>query len=257
MAEIHFGPYRLDVLAGELYKGRVKIPVQRHPLTLLLLLTERPGEVISREEIRTRLWPNGTVVDFEHSVNSAVKKIRAALADTTEKPRYIETIPRKGYRFLQPVQRVGERLQSQERVPASLHGQHWSHYKILDLIAEGGMSLVYAAIDVHLDRKVALKILPQVTANRSTLDRFQSEARTISALDHPNICTIYEFGEQLGRPFMAMQLLEGQTLKEHLANSGVADNLLIAKVAFEVADALDVVHRAGFIHADIKPANIF
>lgn len=258
IAEIHFGPYRLDILAGELYKGRMKIPVQRHPLTLLQLLTDRPGEIISREEIRARLWPNGTVVDFEHSVNSAVKKIRAALADTTEKPRYIETIPRKGYRFLQPVQRVGEAYQGPEPILASsLRGQHWSHYRILDLIAEGGMSLVYAAVDVHLDRKVALKILPQGTASRSTLNRFQSEARTISALDHPNICTIYEFGEHLRRPFMAMQLLEGQTLKEHIANAGVADNRLFAKVAFEIADALDVVHRAGFIHGDIKPANIF
>ena len=104
--QIQFGPFRLDPRTGELFKSGRRIRVQQHPLTLLQLLLDHPGEVVTRDEIRDRLWPNGVVVDFEHSINSAVNKLRAALADTAENPTYVETVARKGYRFLPPIERV-------------------------------------------------------------------------------------------------------------------------------------------------------
>src|SRR5258708_37916529 len=135
-AEISFGPFRLDLDAGELFKGATRMRIQQHPLTLLQLLIDRQGMLVTREEIRSRLWPNGTIVDFEHSINSAINKLRAALADTAEHPSYVETVPRKGYRFLAAVRRVGRPGEMPPRALASLPvGSEISHYRVHELIA--------------------------------------------------------------------------------------------------------------------------
>src|SRR5262249_46651547 len=94
-----FGPFLLDLRAGELYKGKKKIKVQQLPLQVLGALLENPGEVVAREELKSRLWPADTFVDFEHGLNTAIKKLRQALGDNSEKPKYIQTLPKKGYRF--------------------------------------------------------------------------------------------------------------------------------------------------------------
>ena len=96
---VSFGPFAVDLRAGELYKGKKKIKVQQLPLQLLEALLENPGEVVEREALKARLWPADTFVDFEHGLNTAIKKLRQALGDSTAKPRYIETLPKKGYRF--------------------------------------------------------------------------------------------------------------------------------------------------------------
>ncbi|HZN96760.1 MAG TPA: protein kinase, partial [Gemmatimonadales bacterium] len=272
MGRVRLGDFVVDIVSGELWSagaegGRERIVLREQPLRVLRLLIEANGRFATREEIKKQLWPNDTIVDFDHSINVAIGTLRRVLGDSADNPRYIETLARRGYRLLVAAERLEPGRAAAAAAPGAeaaaeplgLIGKKVSHYRVISVIGGGGMGMVYQAEDLRLGRRVALKFLPEELADApAALGLLQREAQTASALNHPNICTIYEIEEHEGQPFIAMELLEGETVLERLTSRpGPVPLAELVDVGVQVCNGLQAAHDRGIIHRDIKPPNIF
>src|SRR5271155_2030194 len=264
IGRVKLGTFALDLRSGELWEfedpADSRKILQEQPFKVLRILIEREGEVAGREEIKAKLWPNDTEVDFDHSINAAVAALRRALGDSADKPKFVETVARRGYRLIvraellvtdreeRPTeQHSGEATDAGSKFSfaGGLDGKRGSHYRVIAPLGGGGMGMVYKAEDLKLGRRVALKFLPEEMAHDSlALRRFEREAQTASSLNHPNICTIYEIDEYDGQPFIAMELLEGENLRDRLAKH--SNFPLVLEELLGIAE--DVCHGMAAAH---------
>jgi len=255
-----FGEFRLEVQSRQLRRGGELVSLTPKAFDVLLFLVQRSGEVVSKEKLMNAVWPDSFVE--ESNLTQTVFMLRKAMGETGEQ-RYILTVPGRGYRFVASVTsnaETGAEEHSPQRANPDLIGTKVSHYRVLHLLGGGGMGVVYQAEDLKLGRRVAIKFLPgELAGDATAFERLRREARAASALDHPNICMVHELGEHEGQPFIVMQLLAGQTLREWIEEKGNPGSRLdvVIGLASQIADGLDAAHQKGIVHRDIKPTNIF
>ena len=256
---MRFETFELNLKTGELRKGGVKIRLQEQSFQILAALFERPGKLVTREALHQRLWPGDTFVDFETGLNIAVSKLRQALGDSADEPRLIETLPRRGYRFAGAVEQLGGsgKIRGLPIEPIGTKDEQTiSHYRLLEKLGEGGMGVVYKAEDTKLKRLVALKFLRSgVLEDEEHRERFLREAQAAASLNHPNISTIYEIDEVEGLPFIAMELVEGESIKQKIKMRPLELDQAI-EIVVQTLQGLQAAHEKGIVHRDIKGSNL-
>ena len=240
---LRFGVFELDTQTGELRKSGRTIRLRPQAAKVLTALVVRPQELVTREELKDQIWGQETFVDFEHGLNLCIQQIRAALDDDADVPRYIETLPRRGYRFIAPVQDSSEE-------------QALGRYRITGKIGAGGMGEVYLAQDTRLGREVAIKVLPPgALQDESARSRFRREAEILSKLSHPNIATVYDFEKQQGKDLLVMEYIRGVTLSDKLA-AGPLPEKDVLRLGLQLTEGIEAAHEHGVIHRDLKPGNL-
>lgn len=240
---LRFGVFELDTQTSELRKSGKTIRLRPQAAKVLAVLASRADRLVTREELKDQIWGQDTFVDFEHGLNLCIQQIRAVLDDDADIPRYIETLPRRGYRFIAPVQ-------------DSNRGQAFSRYRITGKIDEGGMGEVYLAQDTRLGREVAVKVLPPgALQDESARNRFRREAEILSKLSHPNIATVYDFETQQGEDRLVMEYVRGVTLSDKLAVGPLPEKEVLF-LGLQLAEGIAAAHDRGVIHRDLKPGNL-
>jgi eukaryotic-like serine/threonine-protein kinase len=240
---IRFGVFELDLDTGELRKSGRSVRLRPQPAKVLGILASRPGQLVTREELQGQLWGQETFVDFEHSINLCIREIRTALSDDASTPRYIETLPRQGYRFIAPIQNPND-------------NRTLGRYRLTGKIGAGGMGEVYHAQDLHLGREVAVKVLPPgVLEDEDVRNRFRREAELLCRLNHPNIATVYDFESRDGRDFLVMEYIRGITLCDKVT-AGPLPEKDVLRLGLQLADGLAAAHGQGIVHRDLKPGNL-
>lgn len=251
---VRFGTFEFDPEGRELRKHGLKLKVPDQSLQILAALVERPGETLTRDRIQAILWPNGTAVGFEQSINAAVKRLREALGDSAEAALFIERVPRQGYRFIAPLERLPQA--GIGTVQEDRAGTLLLHYRLIEKAGSGSMGEVWKAEDTRLGRTVALKFVPQrLAADPDALEAFRQEARFAAALNHPNICTIHGLEEHDGQHFLVMEYIDGRPLRAAL-EGGPLSSQRVVEIGIQAAKALASAHTSGVIHRDVKPANL-
>jgi len=240
---LSFGVFELDTQTGELRKSGKTIRLRPQAAKVLTVLASRPDQLVTREELKDQIWGQDTFVDFEHGLNLCIQQIRAALDDDADVPRYIETLPRRGYRFIAPVQ-------------DSTQEQALGRYRITGKIGAGGMGEVYLAQDSRLGREVAIKVLPpRALQDEGARSRFRREAEILSKLSHPNIATVYDFEKQQGKDLLVMEYVRGVTLSDKLA-AGPLPEKDVLRLGLQLSEGIEAAHEHGVIHRDLKPGNL-
>ncbi len=287
---IHFGDFEFDLQAGQLSNAGTPLHLDEHPLRVLALLVEHPGQIVTREQLRERLWPSGTAGDVDRGLNAVVKHLRDALGDAAERPKFVETVTGRGYRFIaavdaRPTQAAPPVPYRRRVVYASAEAAtrdarqrgigpptdapsssarddlpvppETVRYTLLEKIGSGGMGEVFRAHDSRLSREVAIKFLPEWLAEEpKALRRFQREAQAAAALNHPNILNVHDLAVVDGRPCIVTELLDGQTLRRRLEDAPLSLRDVVG-LAAQVLSGVAAAHARGIVHRDLKPENLF
>src|SRR2546426_2350652 len=249
---VRFGPFEVDLRAGELLKQGRRIRLQDQPLQILAALLERPGEMVSREELRQRLWPAATYGDFDHGLNNGINRLREALGDSATKPSYIETTPRRGYGYIASVEPT-----TSVSVEECWVGQRVGHALVIEGPAVGAeMGEVYRAKARRVDREGALRVVPADSQRDETArKRLRAELPAFAKLNHANIETLFELETHESVDVLVMEYVQGITLAERLAAGALAEEE-VARLGLQIASALDEAHEHGIVHGDLTPASI-
>ncbi|HEV1994999.1 MAG TPA: protein kinase [Candidatus Acidoferrum sp.] len=240
---LRFGIFELGVDTGELRKSGRSVRLRPQAAKILVLLASRPGQLVTREELREKIWGSDTFVDFEHGLNLCIREVRAALDDDADTPRYVETLPKRGYRFIAPIQETNQQ-------------QTLGRYRLTGKIGAGGMGEVYQGQDLRLGREVAIKVLPPgALQDENARSRFRREAELLCKLNHPNIATVYDFERQGDSDFLVMEYIRGETLSDRLC-AGPLPEKDVLRLGLQLADGIAAAHEHGVIHRDLKPGNL-
>jgi len=240
---LRFGIFELEVDTGELRKSGRSVRLRPQAAKILVLLASRPGHLVTREELREKIWGNETFVDFEHGLNLCIREVRAALGDDADTPRYVETLPKRGYRFIAPIQETNQQ-------------QTLGRYRLTGKIGAGGMGEVYQGQDLRLGREVAIKVLPPgALQDENARSRFRREAELLCKLNHPNIATVYDFERQGDRDFLVMEYIRGATLSDRVC-AGPLPEKDVLRLGLQLAEGIAGAHEHGVIHRDLKPGNL-